>query len=351
MRFLFLTKGEKVKGTILGHGFISGEDGKRYEYGLEDLKNLGDRNPMKLENTEVDFEISEQGRAINIFIIKSAGFGVNFNAGNFGANLNSAFSNLSNKASNINLSQSAELTNGFIQSFLTPSVSGFKLKGIVLCVLALLLLIPGAYLYLEWLIVILGILIVREYKLLTNKSLNIGFYVGLVLMVLAQIILFASSNSLLDKASKGLWGIVSDAFEIYWTTTNPIAFTKAFYDCATDGNFGKGLDLCKDIVSLSVVLTPFFMLGLFFITRVLRKIAKQTGVKVMSLSSWLVFVGPLLTYFWYFGHIIYAVGVLGVILGFLSIVAISPDEQNSSSNTALNPTTPNSESSSTSEQQ
>ena len=61
-----------MKGSILGHGFISGEDGKRYEYGLEDLKNLGDRNPMKLENTEVDFEISEQGRAINIFIIKAS---------------------------------------------------------------------------------------------------------------------------------------------------------------------------------------------------------------------------------------------------------------------------------------
>ena len=61
-----------MRGVILGHGFISGEDGKRYEYGLEDLKNLGDRNPMKLENTEVDFEISEQGRAINIFIIKAS---------------------------------------------------------------------------------------------------------------------------------------------------------------------------------------------------------------------------------------------------------------------------------------
>lgn len=60
------------------------------------------------------------------------------------------------------------------------------------------------------------------------------------------------------------WGIVSDTFEIYWTTTNPIAFTKAFYDCATDGNFGKGLDLCKDIVSLSIVLTPFFHAGTIF---------------------------------------------------------------------------------------
>lgn len=185
-----------MKGVILGHGFISGEDGKRYE-----------------------------------------------NAANLGASLNSAFSNLGNKASSINLSQSAELTNGIIQSFLTPSVSGFKLKGLVLCVLALLLLIPGVYLYLEWLIVILGILIVREYKLLTNNSLNIGFYIGLVLVVLAQIILFASSNSLLDKASKGLWGIVSDVFEIYWATTNPISFIKVFYDCSTGGDFGKGLDV------------------------------------------------------------------------------------------------------------
>lgn len=205
--------------------------------------------------------------------------------------------------------------------------------------------------YIEWLIVILGILIVREYKLLTNKSLNIGFYVGLVLVVLAQIILFASSNSLLDKASKGLWSFAGDIFDIYWATTNPISFIKAFYDCSTDNDYGKGLAVCQEIVGLSIVLTPLFLLGLFFITRVLRKIAKQTGAKIMSISSWLVLVSPLLTFFWYLGHIIYAVGILGVILGFLGIVAISADEQNPSANTALNPTTPNSESSSTSEQQ
>lgn len=330
-----------MKGVILGHGFISGEDGKRYEYGLEDLKNLGDRNPMKLENSEVDFEISEQGRAINIFIIKSAGFGMNLNTANLGASLNSAFSNLGNKASSINLSQSAELTNGFIQSFLTPSVSGFKLKGLVLCALAFFLLIPGAYLYIEWLIVILGILIVREYKLLTNNSLNIGFYIGLVLVVLAQLALFGGADSMLDKASKGLWGFAGDIFDIYWATTNPISFIKAFYDCSTDNEYGKGLAVCKEIVGLSIVLTPFFLLGLFFITRVLRKIAKQTGAKIMSISSWLVLVQPLLTFFWYLGHIVYGVGVLGLILGFLSIVRISANGQNPSTNAATANAEPN----------
>lgn len=64
-----------MKGKILGHGTISGDDGARYSYDIADLKNLGSRNPMRLDGAEVDFEIQD-GKAANIFITKGGGASV-----------------------------------------------------------------------------------------------------------------------------------------------------------------------------------------------------------------------------------------------------------------------------------
>ncbi|MCR4941449.1 MAG: hypothetical protein K5978_01470 [Campylobacter sp.] len=56
-----------MKGKILGLGAISGNDGVRYKFGLEDIENLGDLKPEDLSNKEVDFA-PEGTKATKIFI-------------------------------------------------------------------------------------------------------------------------------------------------------------------------------------------------------------------------------------------------------------------------------------------
>lgn len=56
-----------MKGMILDLGIISGDDGNRYSFVLDDVKNL-DNNNDKLSNLIVDFEIDDK-KAINIYII------------------------------------------------------------------------------------------------------------------------------------------------------------------------------------------------------------------------------------------------------------------------------------------
>lgn len=57
-----------MKGKVLALGLISGEDGNRYTFEVNDIVNLEDRNPQNLTGCEVDFEVSEKA-AKNIFII------------------------------------------------------------------------------------------------------------------------------------------------------------------------------------------------------------------------------------------------------------------------------------------
>ncbi|MCH5322274.1 MAG: hypothetical protein J1E31_01660 [Helicobacter sp.] len=59
-----------MKGKILGSGLISGEDGNRYSFSLEDIQNLGSKDENALVNCEVDFEVQESN-AKSIFITKS----------------------------------------------------------------------------------------------------------------------------------------------------------------------------------------------------------------------------------------------------------------------------------------
>lgn len=60
-----------MKGKILGLGIISGEDGNRYSFSLEDIQNLGSKDENALVNCEVDFEV-ENSNAKAIFITKSS---------------------------------------------------------------------------------------------------------------------------------------------------------------------------------------------------------------------------------------------------------------------------------------
>lgn len=60
-----------MKGKILGSGLISGEDGNRYSFSLEDIQNLGSKDENALVNCEVDFEVQESN-AKSIFITKSS---------------------------------------------------------------------------------------------------------------------------------------------------------------------------------------------------------------------------------------------------------------------------------------
>nr|WP_321318939.1 hypothetical protein [uncultured Campylobacter sp.] len=65
-----------MKGTILGHGFISGEDGERYNYHPSEIQNLQGRDPQALSGVRVDFEASadENGKKVAkaIFITMGA---------------------------------------------------------------------------------------------------------------------------------------------------------------------------------------------------------------------------------------------------------------------------------------
>lgn len=61
-----------MQGKILGAGFINGDDGKRYHFGDNDIKNLEGRDINKLSGVKVDFEVAdENGQKIakDIFII------------------------------------------------------------------------------------------------------------------------------------------------------------------------------------------------------------------------------------------------------------------------------------------
>lgn len=64
-----------MKGRILGSGAISGDDGVRYYYDENELKNTKDG--QNIEGCEVDFEIKD-GKAVGVYITKSVGFNADF---------------------------------------------------------------------------------------------------------------------------------------------------------------------------------------------------------------------------------------------------------------------------------
>ncbi|WP_096019931.1 hypothetical protein [Campylobacter lanienae] len=70
-----------MKGKILGAGAISGEDGNRYYYDEDAIKNLNENS--KIEGLEVDFDIKD-GKAVEIYIV-SKSFSPNF--GSIGGSL------------------------------------------------------------------------------------------------------------------------------------------------------------------------------------------------------------------------------------------------------------------------
>ncbi len=68
-----------MKGKILGAGAISGDDGKRYYYNENELKNR--KEGQNIEGLEVDFEVIE-GKAVGVYITSKPSFSSNFNTFN-----------------------------------------------------------------------------------------------------------------------------------------------------------------------------------------------------------------------------------------------------------------------------
>lgn len=57
-----------MNGKILGDGVIRGYDGKRYAFSANEIQNTQGKNINDLVGSEVDFEISNSGLAISIYI-------------------------------------------------------------------------------------------------------------------------------------------------------------------------------------------------------------------------------------------------------------------------------------------
>lgn len=79
-----------MKGKILGAGAISGEDGVRYYYDEQELKNF--KEGQKIEGCEVDFDIKD-GKAVGVYIVNGGGFNSGF--GKVGANVGASLENVS----------------------------------------------------------------------------------------------------------------------------------------------------------------------------------------------------------------------------------------------------------------
>lgn len=75
-----------MKGKILGAGAISSEDGVRYYYDENELKNA--KEGQKIEGCEVDFDVKD-GKAVAVYITKSAGFNADFSK--MSANVSASF--------------------------------------------------------------------------------------------------------------------------------------------------------------------------------------------------------------------------------------------------------------------
>lgn len=80
-----------MKGKILGAGAISGDDGKRYYYEENELKNA--KEGQNIEGLEVDFEVID-GKAVGVFILNKPSFSSNFSSLN--ASFNASMTNLPN---------------------------------------------------------------------------------------------------------------------------------------------------------------------------------------------------------------------------------------------------------------
>ncbi|MCI6178626.1 MAG: hypothetical protein MR658_07360 [Campylobacter sp.] len=77
-----------MKGTILGRGFISGEDGERYNYHPSEIQNLQGRDPQALSGVSVDFEASadENGKKVAKAIFITMGAMLKFDFTNINSN-------------------------------------------------------------------------------------------------------------------------------------------------------------------------------------------------------------------------------------------------------------------------
>lgn len=162
-----------MRGVILGNGIISGEDGKRYRFNLQDIQNLNGKSEQSLEKCEVDFEVDESGEtalAKEVFIIKSP---TNF-AGSFTNSLND------------------------------NSIASIKLKAYIGIVSSALIFLP----FVGWLFGIIGIVafifaLIGISKESGCKSLIFNYIIASVLSFFATIIISFSAVTAFFGAASG----------------------------------------------------------------------------------------------------------------------------------------------------
>ncbi|TKX29620.1 hypothetical protein CQA38_02265 [Campylobacter sp. MIT 12-5580] len=148
-----------MQGKILGAGAIRGDDGKRYSFKLEEVKNLNGKSEEQLVGAVVDFEI-ENDEAKAIFITQSALL----------AGVNLDFANFDMKAIN----------GSFISS---DDINAVKFRAILGIVCGIFSVIP----FVGWLFSIAGIVfmilaILSVCKLTQDKKLLIFYIASAVLL-------------------------------------------------------------------------------------------------------------------------------------------------------------------------
>lgn len=153
-----------MKGVILSYGTISAEDGKRYTFDTLELKNLGDKDPMKLDNSEVDFEVADENKAVNIFITKTTGFDVANKLANF--NKEEVINNAKNAIKNFTI-------DGFCAFIQDHSFNAAKQKGLISAVYLILVyfgIFPAAFGFLTFVFATLAFHDLFKSKILTGLS-------------------------------------------------------------------------------------------------------------------------------------------------------------------------------------
>lgn len=148
-----------MKGRILDLGIISGDDGNRYSFILDDIKNLDNYNKDKLANLTVDFEIDDK-KAINIYIISNEKI-------EYASNI---LSNIRDNISNSNINKIRFIA---IASVVLGIFSQIPILGAIFAIISLIL----------YLLVAIDISKISQSKTILRNFI-IYFLVGIVFLIL-----------------------------------------------------------------------------------------------------------------------------------------------------------------------
>ncbi|MCI2235909.1 MULTISPECIES: hypothetical protein [Helicobacter] len=223
-----------MRGVILGSGIISGDDGKRYQFHLQDIQNLEGRSEQSLEKCEVDFEIDESGEKASakaIFITKS----------------------------------SANVVDSITNSLNDNSISSIKLKAYIGIIFSALAFIP----FLGWFFAIAGV-VVYIFALIGIsresgcKSIIFNFIISAVLSFISTIIISFSTVSAvvgaLSNADSGIFAGIGFAGIIgFIIAISALYFSYKYYSLLSEAT-NERLFFYAFIISVIATLTIFIPL-------------------------------------------------------------------------------------------